>query len=169
MALNYYSAEWTYNCLKPFFVCFFHFESSHDWHSLSHPAGFIWRCWFTSIRWLRKWCFGFCVIVECRNAKFNGTDATRYRNASIKFTSLPNITPKPLPIFFHNWNCFPNLFRFLNSMSKLTFSNCSEKSTFPLIRRSFTKDKYISSPILLAVIELSTTFFSILEVMKYFL
>ena len=31
-----------YNCLKPFFVCFYNFDSTHDLRSIYYPASFIW-------------------------------------------------------------------------------------------------------------------------------
>ena len=114
----------------------------------------------TWIRWLQKWCFGFCVIVECGNAEFNGTDVTGYRNASSRFTSLPNITSKRLPIFFRNWNCFPNLFRLLQFYVKINLFKLVRKVCVSFYKSSFTNDKCISSPILFTVIKLSTTFFS---------
>ena len=59
----------------------------------------------TSIRWLRNWWFGFCLIVESGNTKLNGTDVMGYQNDSSRFTSAPNISPNAC--LFFSWLKLP--------------------------------------------------------------
>ena len=109
---------------------------------------------------MRKCCFGFCLWVESGNAKLNGTNITGYINASFRFTSSRQHYLKFLPIFFHGWNCFQNLFCFLQSYVKINLFNLVKKVSFFSIRQSFTSDKCISSPILSALINILVAFFS---------
>ena len=75
----------------------------------------------TSIRWLRKWCFGFCLIVESGNTKVNGTDVMGCQNDSSRFTSAPNISPNACLTFFVTETAFRFFFVSFNPMSKWNF------------------------------------------------
>ena len=70
---------------------------------------------------VRKWCFGFFLIVESGNAKFNRTEVKGYRNASSRFTSSLNITPNTCLSSFMTETAFRTFLVFFNPMSRLTF------------------------------------------------
>ena len=59
--------------------------------------------------------------------------------------------------FFCEWNCSPNLYRFLQSYVKINPFNWVKKLSFSFIRLSFTNGKYMSTPILPVLIKFSTT------------
>ena len=70
----------------------------------------------------------------------------------------PTFPPSAGLSLFMTETVFRIFFAFFNPMPSLNFLIVSKKSAFPFMRQSFTYDKYVSPPILSALIKFSTTF-----------
>ena len=108
---------------------------------------------------VRKWCFGLCL---CRIWKY----LVWWHWCNSVLTCLfwvhfsPPTLPQCLAVFFHDWNCFSNLFLFLQFYVKTNFFNLSHKNQLLLIQDAHLWKTNISHLLFCVLIKFSTTFSS---------